>query len=127
MENEAVIKIGKHLKSKLTELRQKGSGHRWRCPPELRSQAVEYAHKRRQAAATISEIASELGVGESTLGKWLYRKADKGGFRSVAIVPRAADIPGPDNDDRFNLVSPNGYEVSGLDVQNLAYLLRVVG
>ncbi len=67
---------------------------------------------------------------ESTLTRWLRTEKikDQPGFRSVSIVPSAGDETIEESPaSSYRLFTPHGYRVEGLDVQTLAYLLRVVG
>lgn len=103
-------------------------GKRWRCPAALRGRVVSYARACRERGEPLVEIASRLGLVESTLARWLRAglMALAPGFRPVSIV--AADEHGGDEvGGQLRLTTPGGYVVEGLDAQTLAYVLRVVG
>lgn len=103
-------------------------GKRWRCPAPLRGRVESYARACRERGEPLVEIASRLGLVESTLARWLRagRMALIPGFRPVSIV--AADEHGADGiGGPLRLTTPAGYVVEGLDAQTLAFVLRVVG
>jgi transposase-like protein len=105
-------------------------GKRWRCPKELRERAVAYAEACCGRGESKWAVAQRLGVVESTLCRWLRRKrgAIVPAMRPVSVVGALsrehADEPSPT--PRLRLVTPNGYVVDGLDLEEVAYLLRIL-
>lgn len=59
---------------------------RWRCPQGLRSEVVAFARERQAAGDGLKRIASDLGLSESGLSRWL-RPATDGRFREVRLRP----------------------------------------
>ena len=110
-----------------------GRSKKWRCPEELRARIVAYAEICRERGDPVFDIASRLGLVESTVARWLRRARARAreGFRSVAIV--AADQIGDCSHNGYphpstlRLISPRGYCVEGLDPETLAWVLRAVG
>ena len=109
-----------------------GRSKKWRCPAELKSQILVYAGICRERGEPLNAIAARLGLVESTLARWLrYERARSApAFRPVAIVPRV-DGYGPDElgagSSPLRLITPRGYTVEGLGLEELARLLQVVG
>ena len=106
-----------------------GRSKKWRCPPDLRSRIVSYGQLCRERGEPYGDIASRLGLVESTLARWLRREraVHEAGFRSVAIVPSDEGEAMVRAAETMRLVTPHGYRVEGLDAETLAYILRVVG
>lgn len=88
--------------------------------PELRSLAVEHVKRRRDEGAALREIASELGVGKDTLGRWIRpraRRSSKVRRVSIAAATPAAAMT-------IVVRGPAGLRIEGLDVSTIAALLR---
>ena len=109
-----------------------GRSKKWRCPPDLRSQILVYAGVCRERGEPLGDIAARLGLVESTLARWLRRERalSRPVLRPVAIVSRV-DGYQPDElgtaSTGLRLITPRGYTVEGLDLEDLARLLEVVG
>ena len=104
---------------------------RHRLSPERRARATAYARRRKAEGATASSIADELGVSQPTVGHWLA------GGRSGALVV-AGRIPTRSErlrevvvDERrvsaLRIVSPAGYRLEGLSLEEAAMVLRALG
>lgn len=130
MEDHDLKAWGEQLSQELEEGRTSGRSKKWRCPPEVQSRVVSYTKVCRERGEPYFDIAVRLGLVESTLTRWFRteKAKSKPGFRSVSIVAREREDTGasPAGTD-LRLLTPHGYRVEGLDVQTLAYLLRVVG
>ena len=63
-----------------------------------------------------SAISAELGVSTVSVGRWL-RESEHADFVPVRIVADAADAP-----QRFQVVTPRGLRVVGLDLEALCAL-----
>lgn len=88
---------------------------------ELRRAAVEYAGRREAQGARRAAIALELGVSPLTLMRWL-RDEGRPGFRKVTL--REARVESSAR--TAVLTTPAGFRVEGLDVADLAALLRAL-
>lgn len=100
---------------------RRGRGVRY--PQAVRLEAVAFAHEALASGASLSGIATSLGIGEVTLSRWL--EPERVGLREVEILgaeparmPAAAGVV---------LVSPSGFRVEGLELAQVAELLRVLG
>jgi len=130
MEDQDLQEWCEQLRRELADGRECGRSKKWRCPPELRSRVLSFARVCRERGEPYLDIAVRLGMVESTLTRWLRTEKikDQPGFRSVSIVPSAGDETIEESPaSSYRLFTPHGYRVEGLDVQTLAYLLRVVG
>jgi hypothetical protein len=83
---------------------------------ELRASATSYARRRASEGARQSAISDELGVSTVSVGRWL-RDGDRADFVPVQIV--ADEAP-----QRFEVVTPRGLRVVGLDIESLSALLE---
>ncbi len=93
-----------------------------RYTPSLRRRALAFAHRRREAGASVATTARELGLRSRALRLWLQEPRTRPRLRRVALetVPlRTMPISGPPV-----LVTPQGFRVEGLDVAGLVTLLR---
>jgi hypothetical protein len=95
---------------------------------ELADRAGQYAAARRNSGAGLKAVATELGVWESQVVRWLNRLKGEG-FREVSVV-----VPEPSSVGRVvqtapgqrpgNLVvtSPRGFRIEGLTISALREL-----
>jgi hypothetical protein len=85
---------------------------------ELRAQATSYAQRRAAAGAVQGEIAAELGVSTVSVGRWLRAR------RSAAMVPVHVIADATETSSTFEVVTPRGLRVVGLDLDALCALLE---
>jgi hypothetical protein len=104
----------RQLKAAVTRARA-GKG-RARFSVELKVALRRYAEARRAEGAAWSAIGEDLGLG----GHHVSRMCQGGRLQEVAIVAEASPTAS------LTLTLPGGAEVTGLDVQTLAALLRVL-
>jgi transposase-like protein len=100
---------------------ERGRGKR--VPEELKKRVVAYVRERRAEGAGYRDVAQELGLSSETARRWCATAAGgrpKRSRRSMVPVEVAAEQP------RGVLVSPSGYRVEGLDLGELAALLRAL-
>jgi hypothetical protein len=92
-----------------------------RLSAALRASATSYARRRASEGVAQSAISEELGVSVVSVGRWLR---DDGGadFVPVRVVPDAVEAH-----QRFELVTPRGLRVVGLDIDALCALLERLG
>ena len=104
------------LREAIDRARQKGP--RWRCPGQVRAEAVAYALEQRSAGETLAEVSRRLGIAESTMTRWQRQETDPEGpaFRKVSVSRRR---PGAS----LVVVTPRGYRVEGLSVAATVELL----
>lgn len=95
-----------------------GQSH-WRCPTDLREEAVGYCKSRQSAGDSLGRIAQDLGMSGSGLKRWL-QKAD-GSLKPVRLKE---DSP---KRDGLILVTPLGYRLEGLSVATATDLLQRLG
>lgn len=91
------------------------SGRR-RFSEAQRAEAVEYLERRGIEGATVGAIAEELGVGKTTLQRW--RSRESGFVRVAALADPVSEV---------SLVSPGGYRIEGLDLDQAVELLSRLG
>ncbi len=127
MDDGALERESADLVSLIERQHEGKPGKRWRCPAGLKRRVVAYAEVCRGEGESVSAIAQRLGLVEATLCRWLRRdwSAIVPALRPVSLVD---DLAGGDPAQLagLRLVSPRGYVVEGLDVQEAAYLLRVL-
>lgn len=91
-----------------------------RYPAEMKAIAVALAEER--GAEPLSRVASELGVSELSLQRWL-EQGEPARFRPVEVEMESIGAPA----GGLVLITPRGYRVEGLEAESLASLLRVLG
>jgi predicted transcriptional regulator len=106
-------------RGKLDELRRRG-GRRWRAPEALREEIAAWASELRSGGYTLSAIAAAVGLSESTMGRWLLPREGTGQLRRV----RVAAAPGHGVDRGLVVVTPTGYRLEGLAVDEAVEVLR---
>src|SRR5262249_47000630 len=96
-------------------------GRRGRMPAILRQRALEHARRRHEAGATTATIAAELGLSRVTIRRWTT---------SPAPVPvQVVDGTGAPEKrpSTLSVISPSGFRVEGLSLEEATTLLRVLG
>lgn len=106
-------------RAKLDDLRRRG-GKRWRTPPGLRDEIAVWARKRRAEGEVVASIAAAIGLSETTLSKWLAADGVPGELRPVRV---AAAVAGPRRSGLV-VVTPDGYRLEGLSVDDAVDVLR---
>jgi transposase len=102
-------------------------------PEPLRAFAVRYLAQAQQKGETLKAVVQRLGVSEPTLQAW--RRGQTGGDKGVRSEPTAAAlvpvvVHAPKEPVPLTLattlavVSPQGWRVEGLGVEEAAQLLR---
>lgn len=89
---------------------------------EQKSFAKAFAEKALSEGVPRSVVIRRLGISATALKKWMSpKKIDVGGgFRRIKISE------GREDSNRPVLVTPSGYRVEGISIENLAYLLRLL-
>jgi hypothetical protein len=97
----------------------RGAGRRY--PPALRRMAVEYFRRRRAAGTSVEAISRELGVKRHTIVGWTAMPEVAATAPTFVPVSVVADPPvGP----RIVVLGPGGLRIEGLDLAEVAELLR---
>jgi transposase-like protein len=91
---------------------------------ELRELAVSYCSDRRQAGASVNEVAQELGVSGWTLNRWIQGMEKGAEFAKVEVESPTDSILS--SSARCVLVTPEGYRIEGLTVESAGQLVRVL-
>ena len=99
---------------------ERGRGRRY--PVELRARVASWARERRADGASWIALAAELGLGLDTVRRWCAEQ--KPGTRALVPVTVVADHG---YERRVSIVSPAGYRVDGLSLNEAGELLRVLG
>ena len=96
-------------------------GRSARYSETLRAEAVQYYRDRRASGATKVSIATDLGLAQMTLGRWV--QSEGGRVRPVTVVNcEASESQSP----TLVVVTPSGHRVEGLTVFSAAELLRAL-
>jgi hypothetical protein len=98
--------------------RDRGRGKRY--PVAVRDRAVVWARKQRGGVVA---NAAKLGLHAETLRKWLTARPS----RAVANALVPVQVIAEPAMRRLSVVSPAGFRVDGLTVDEAAMLLRAVG
>ena len=97
----------------LGKLEARGQGRAY--PVELREKIIAYVRERRADGGGLKAIGDELGVAWRTLAHW--GSSTNGAFRRVEVAT-------PPLPATFTVHGPRGVRVDGLDLDELAELLR---
>ena len=91
-----------------------------RYTPALRRRALAFTEQRRRSGVPVAAVARELGLRPRLLRLWLKEPHPTPRLRRVTMkkssTPPAGMAP--------TLVTPQGFRIEGLDVGELAALLR---
>jgi hypothetical protein len=110
------------LRHALAESRRPVTGVRHRCPADLREEIVSRARVLRQQGHTLRRIAETFAVPHKTLANWLQRY--QGTLRPVTVASSYSMAPGSSGGIR--IVTPQGYRIEGLDVDEAIALVRAL-
>jgi hypothetical protein len=105
--------------------RERGRGTKY--PIALRLRAGEWIRQQVAAGAPLRTAAERIGVERETAARWLRRRR-----RERSPLPTAPMTPveladEPSGDRRVVVISPSGFRVNGLTLDEAATLLRVLG
>jgi transposase-like protein len=121
------VKEGGQMEAEVREFRKRArrenggrGGTSLRYSRELRLEAVAYLARKKREGVGLAEVASELGVSNWSLSRWVQESE-----RRVSVVPvevtEAAESTG------LFLVTPRGYRVEGLSEESLLRLVERLG
>lgn len=96
------------------------SGRGKRFPIALKARAVTLASKRRRAGWSWGQIGDELGIGTDTVRRWFVGRHGDRVLRPVEVVAERAARS-------VTVLSPGGFRVADLSLDEAAALLRAVG
>jgi len=91
-----------------------------RYPAKMKRFAVECARVAIANGDTLASAARELSISDITLSKWVQAAEVETAFASVVVE---AEEAAPSSGE-LTLTTPDGYEITGLDVRSVAELLR---
>ncbi len=112
----------KRLRHALAESRRLVAGVRHRCPADLREQIVGQARVLRRQGLSLRGIASRLAMSPKTLAHWLQRYP--GALRPVTIASSGSMSSG--SSDGIKIVTPQGYRIEGLGVEEVVVLVKAL-
>ena len=97
-----------------------------RLPSRLRERVVAFARRRRHGGATIRAVGLELGFSYETIRRWTSAApADRVETMPVPVeIVAAAAAPAVER--TVSVVSPAGFRVDGLSLDEAATLLRAL-
>ena len=93
-----------------------GRQERRRFSGEQREEALAYLEARRLDGVSVASVAAELGIGKTTLERWRRRRTSF--VRVEAVAADGATVC---------VVSPSGYRIEGLSLDQAAELLSRLG
>ena|SRR5258706_11507669 len=98
---------------------ERGRGKRYAI--EVKRRAIEYAKRRRAQGRSLAEIGVELGLSVETVRRWCLASSAKP--RGKALV--AVELMEPPR-SLLSVVSPSGYRVEGLTLEEAVTVLRAL-
>ncbi len=94
----------------------------------LRDEAVAYVEHERAAGISVRELAERLDVALVTLHRWLRNAEKKREERDPSFQPVVlSSLARPPDRNGLSVVTPAGYRVEGLELDDVLEILRVVG
>ena len=94
----------------------------WRYPEQLRALAIEYCQARRQQGRPYTEIASDLGINQLSLSRWLKNHDAQ---RRPALRPVVIKKPTHEEGNAtLTIFTPSGLRIEGVQWEQALELLR---
>ena len=87
-------------------------------PEALRERIVRWARRQLAAGGTAAAATASLGIGRDTLRRWLAPESTALVRVEVVDTPRAAEV---------SVVSPSGFRIDGLTIDEATAVLRRLG
>jgi hypothetical protein len=94
-------------------------GGRWRCPGELRQRLTAHIRERRGEGVSLERIATDLGVCEASVSRWVSPVATTG-KRELIEVAMTSGVRA----QGLVVVTPRGYRLEGVSEGLALRLLR---
>ena len=110
------------LRHALAESRRLVAGVRHRCPADLREEIVGQTRALRRQGLSMRRIASRLAMSPKTLANWLQRY--QGTLRPVTVASSCSMSRG--SSDGIKIVTPQGYRIEGLGVDEVVALVKAL-
>ena len=103
------------------------SAHRPRRPqlgyaPEVRQHVGLWLQQRHLAGAGWTDLGTTLGISNTTAKAWALAAAKQANSLVPVLIEEEPTLPAPSP----ILVSPSGYRVEGLSIDDIAQLLRTL-
>jgi len=92
-------------------------------PLSLKTQIVAFAHIRRKEGVSVRSIAREMGISQANLSRWLRTSTIENDSNLVQVQITERKNSSPMRVSEPVLISPHGFRVEGLSIQQLCYLL----
>ena len=89
-------------------------------PEPLRERATRWAQQRLATGVTIAAVAASLGIGRDTLRRWVAPAT------TTALVP-VEIVDAPRAAAEVSVVSPSGFRISGLTIDEAIEVLQRLG
>ncbi len=98
----------------------------WKYAAEIRERVLAYARRRRAEGGGIKSIAAELGLPWQTLDYWLHGRKPEARSEKVPLLPVTLEAEVIKRTGEATLVvhGPRGLRIEGLDIEDLADLVR---
>ena len=97
---------------------------RRRVPEEVKEQVRRYAERRRSQGSSWEAIGRETGLEARKLSAWCRKTRE---VTPVTTLRPVAVVAKPEPGASLVVVAPSGLRVEGLDVQQAAHLVRLLG
>jgi len=111
------------LKALRRRVERSGDGRARRYSRALREAVMAAAAVAREAGWSWTRLGEELGISHETLRRWWYDEARASGPTLVAVdIEDGGETVG----GRLSVVTPMGYRVEGLGVDEAAKLLQTL-
>lgn len=94
---------------------------RGRCmPPHLKERVSSWITSQRAIGRSAADLAAELGIAPGTALRWSSGKRK-------SLVPVRIVAEAPMIKQKYTVISPSGFRVEGLSIEEAAHLLRELG
>lgn len=106
-------------RARLERARREG-GEQWQAPGDLREEITCWARGLRLEGHLIREIAESVGLSKTTIGRWLSASDGSGDLKRVRVSCERDGM----GVEKLALVTPSGYRLEGLSLEEAVDVLR---
>lgn len=98
-----------------------------RLPNEVRRELIAFARSRRRDGMGVRRIAAATGVSSESIRRWTRRGETRWATRELVPVEVRAEVSRAELRGALSVISPSGYRIEGLTLEQAVVALGRLG